>query len=359
MGLLVKVYDEYCEEETVKNGLNLSGSLDAIFEAIPFKYKQTGGASRDKVKHFCKTFSSDYRNNESQYRESIFVVKPSVDAWLQCKKLAVKGVDFSPQFSKTQFTIAIEKRGADPVTVHGVIYNSEAANCTVPNSNNSNEIVTANEKTIKELNDSKEWTVICTRLPKKVGDNNVYPEFDLTISTTRGTLLLPVKEDMQFNRQWASELEHKIKQLRESVGYDEPGRIIYSLLAPEQFLASLPAHEKTSWALLDGRSISNTKLSQLLNTDKLPDARGMFIRGMQAGRNDGLGDPESKRSVGSFQADELKSHSHEYQASNGGPEGTNPDGGHGVAAYNKSTSINGGIETRPQNIAVYTYIKIN
>ncbi|CCW30406.1 putative E14 prophage; tail fiber protein (Modular protein) [Xenorhabdus nematophila F1] len=86
----------------------------------------------------------------------------------------------------------------------------------------------------------------------------------------------------------------------------------------------------------------------------LPDLRGEFIRGLDAGRN-----VDSGRKVLSWQGDEFKSHNHEFEAiknSTGNSVwgdffGAGSD--HGRRKYPVSNS--GGKETRPRNIA-FLYI---
>ncbi|WP_340618904.1 phage tail protein [Xenorhabdus entomophaga] len=86
----------------------------------------------------------------------------------------------------------------------------------------------------------------------------------------------------------------------------------------------------------------------------LPDLRGEFIRGLDAGRN-----VDSGRQVLSWQGDEFKSHNHEFEAIRnetgnsvwGDFFGTGSD--HGRRKYPVSNS--GGKETRPRNVA-FLYI---
>ncbi|WP_411572108.1 hypothetical protein [Xenorhabdus nematophila] len=86
----------------------------------------------------------------------------------------------------------------------------------------------------------------------------------------------------------------------------------------------------------------------------MPDLRGEFIRGLDAGRN-----VDSGRKVLSWQGDEFKSHNHELEAiknSTGNSVwgdffGSGAD--HGRRKYSVSNS--GGKETRPRNIAFFVY----
>lgn len=87
-------------------------------------------------------------------------------------------------------------------------------------------------------------------------------------------------------------------------------------------------------------------------TFNLPDLRGEFIRGADQGRGVDAG-----RAVGSWQADELKSHTHSYRSSNAAA-------GTVMAAVRSSalgdtgtaTEAKGGAETRPRNVALLACI---
>lgn len=122
----------------------------------------------------------------------------------------------------------------------------------------------------------------------------------------------------------------------------------------------------TGWLVCDGSAKSRTTYADLFaaigtqhgagngtTTFNVPDYRGEFRRGWDAGRG-----VDSGRAFGSFQADQLKSHTHvipkyEYQWSN--------KGGSSNQAYrpagNTTTGGTGGNETRPRNKAVLVCIK--
>ena len=113
----------------------------------------------------------------------------------------------------------------------------------------------------------------------------------------------------------------------------------------------------------DGSAISRTTYSDLFaiigtsfgvgdgsTTFTLPDLRGEFIRGWDNSR--GI---DVARTLGSFQLDEFKSHSHLAKAQGAGQF-------NGVAATNGSystapTQSTGGVETRPRNVSMMYIIK--
>lgn len=89
----------------------------------------------------------------------------------------------------------------------------------------------------------------------------------------------------------------------------------------------------------------------------LPDLRGEFIRGWDDGRG-----VDSNRTIGSFQSDSIKSHSHPYFRM-----AANPYSGYVSANeqrlhwwegfYDNQIGYFGGTETRPRNLAMLACIK--
>jgi hypothetical protein len=160
--------------------------------------------------------------------------------------------------------------------------------------------------------------------------------------------------------------------------------------------------EANGWFKCDGRNISGltalsaderTALTNILGgSSNLPDLRGNFLRGLDEGRgyDDDAGSRtggESTTGVRSYQPTQIQSHNHTGSTStdgnhnHGGSTGdagwsrsTDDGGTSGTAAENSGThshsiswdgnhshtvTINntGGLETRPENIAVYWLIR--
>lgn len=147
------------------------------------------------------------------------------------------------------------------------------------------------------------------------------------------------------------------------------GDVKYSVLAPDKF----KEHNGEGWVLMDNNMpISGSKLGDE-GILELPDARGMFIRGLNLDRDDELADPYLKeksqaRVLGDYQADSFKSHQHSLNYAigfsnlgNGHPFRISGDDGGpwGGVVYTLTAEATGEIETRPKNIALYIYVKIN
>jgi len=148
------------------------------------------------------------------------------------------------------------------------------------------------------------------------------------------------------------------------------GTIVPSMLQPTEFAKAVGDldRETIEWALADGqKDITNSLYGQLSGRTYTPDLRGMFLRGMNEGRNDGKQDPEPDRTAGDDQEDALQKHGHETNARmhGWGAEGDDTQGWTkraGEAPQASVTTVTGARtadETRPKNVAVYFYIKIN
>lgn len=166
-----------------------------------------------------------------------------------------------------------------------------------------------------------------------------------------------------------------------------PGTIVASILEPGVFL-----NGREDWRLADGSRIPEGALLELVkrerpamsDTVRLPDLRGMFLRGQNEGRTDGKQDPDERLS-GSYQSGATKlpttpftgeavesgKHVHIYRRAGGYNAGagkharakpnwedgeTKPSGVHGHVVR---LTTGGDIETRPRNVSVYFYIKID
>jgi hypothetical protein len=154
------------------------------------------------------------------------------------------------------------------------------------------------------------------------------------------------------------------------------GTVLASILPPAAFIAhALPAH---AWVLADGNALpnQNSELATFmkLNRDtdydativqgdiaKVPDLRGVFLRGVNEARDPSTGDTDPARKIGNYQKDQFSAHTHTVgyttqviEQGNGAPapRSTPPS-----SPY--STGPTGaGTETRPRNVAVYFYVKI-
>ena len=131
------------------------------------------------------------------------------------------------------------------------------------------------------------------------------------------------------------------KQYADSIGV--PAGVI--MIWPSAIIPS-------GWLECNGQSTTGyTALAAVVGAN-VPDLRGEFVRGWDNGRGVDPG-----RALKSFQADELKSHTHTYETKSA----TSPQTGSAtqcwVGSATGTTSATGGSETRPRNIALMYIIK--
>ncbi|RMG19473.1 MAG: hypothetical protein D6729_05135 [Deltaproteobacteria bacterium] len=148
--------------------------------------------------------------------------------------------------------------------------------------------------------------------------------------------------------------------LRAETGGGAVGDIVASLLTEEQFQAI----RGPNWILADGRDVQGSAFAQLFGNNFVPDLRGVFLRGKQNNRNDGKGNP-NEIALGEYQADAFKRHQHGV-APSAGPEAGFATGVKAAASdpagqdvLNGNTGEAGEEETRPQNVTVNFFIRIN
>lgn len=176
------------------------------------------------------------------------------------------------------------------------------------------------------------------------------------------------------------------------------GDIVTSTLTEAQF----QAQRNGTWVLMDGRAVGGSRYSTITGSSTIPDARGMFLRSKNNGRVDGLQNPDGDLALGTYQADAFASHTHiqnahthtqnahthaqdphthvvpnlvyaqpgvtnsvhnELWISGNTTTGSTTAVNQSTTAVNQNaTAVNqnsGGNETRPKNITVNYFIKIN
>jgi hypothetical protein len=198
---------------------------------------------------------------------------------------------------------------------------------------------------------------------------------------------LPTADDFNYNfetlYQGLQDLSNIVSELKDRADTNEAdafpiGSITPSVIDPNTFQQEYGDY----WILADGSHtfiqngqpelLTRSKFGQLLCEEvvtpencTVPDLRGVFLRGANSGRGDGLQDPDGERLAGSFQDDSFEAHTHELtktvlcHVDSCGVGVESLSRGSWAGSANVALTTTGGNETRPKNIAVYYYIKIN
>jgi hypothetical protein len=157
------------------------------------------------------------------------------------------------------------------------------------------------------------------------------------------------------------------------------GTIVSSMLTPPKMKELFG----DAWIPADGRNVSSQSSYAVATGEKsVPDLRGVFTRGLdqfdftERPRQDTqFLDPDSKRKPGEPQPDSVGSHDHPVGQAMSDVGAVSPsgqvlvaEGGRFPSYYNdhyakqppaRTSPNQPGDETRPKNVAVYFYIKIN
>ena len=164
---------------------------------------------------------------------------------------------------------------------------------------------------------------------------------------------------------------------------------VNALCPPGSVMAYMGTNAPPGWLMCDGSVVPKILYPALFavigtasgngngstTTFNLPDLRGVFLRGVNGARSDGLGDPgdgrtteftggNSGNAVGSYQADMFAAHNHAQNVFVGYDQNVNiqdQEVGSGDAAGTfgrlANTLNTGGSETRPKNVYVNYIIK--
>jgi hypothetical protein len=165
------------------------------------------------------------------------------------------------------------------------------------------------------------------------------------------------------------------------------GDVKYSILNPTQFAAV----NGGCWVPMDGGSMAGSKLAAIIGGTTVPNAGGLFLRGQEFTGQTANHDPDrtsttviatlqdqaflSHNHTGSTSTDGSHSHSfaevgvYDYSCSGTGCSSSDreyyPTTNYGTTstsgAHSHTLTINnaGGTETRPKNLNLWTYIRIN
>ncbi len=143
------------------------------------------------------------------------------------------------------------------------------------------------------------------------------------------------------------------------------------MLAPDKFLRGL---FRKKWRLADGAKIPKSEYRKLMLGNEsvsperrlnLPNLGGVFLRGVNNNNGRGKHDPDI-RNAGDYQSDTIKKHHHTYNSKIDSAtctvicgKGNDKVFFENIKRGNTIETPNAIEETRPKNIAVYFYIKIN
>lgn len=348
-GNIEQDYKHYFSSEEFKKDFKNSEfkfGVEAIIDAVPAKLNF--GATDNEIAEFQKLVneSTTFSLKQSFFEQSVHSIpnKAVVEAWQACMG------------EKLGFKITNEVIG------NSVIFKLRYINFGLANlptlqgiSVTGGILVSRSKQDEEKININEELVVVCTFL-------------DESILITIDTDFTAITDSADKNVKGKSKDNNPI------------GTVICSYLNWEEFQKITENNKYTTnglwnsefsfWAPCDGREIDKSDLHKV--TDKsVPDLRGVFLRGLNSfdryendngipSVSDLQKDPEPNRIRASFQKDDVEAHTHAFQGRNSGAYRSGELGqSANLGDSNERTSSHGGSETRPKNVALYYYIKIN
>ncbi len=201
-----------------------------------------------------------------------------------------------------------------------------------------------------------------------------------TTVQTQAIMLQELKESLQAEIERGTQQEGRLVEAEAQVPV---GTIVASYLAWGEFQAAARNNvtnpegnawsPRSKWCPADGRQVTGSRFEAVTGERNVPELRGRFLRGLntfdqgQPAIAGSIGDPDN-RQRGSYQPDDLRSHRHRVRSSIGnaiGSDNYDVAGGQfrvGPPNASKDTTDapeTGGVETRPRNVAIFYYVRIN
>lgn len=403
-----KLDEEICSQEYNSAGESKQRSISAGLSYAGFGV--SGGEAKGKTsysesqKRYCSARNIAVGSTNGFSVQERTLVNRAISAWETCTELEAQKflieTEISLETSTARFTFADRSGGSTVFQGVNVISrepsekNFKGFTCTTNQDGTAVKLEANSKYTIS----SENFTIVCEReyLSRNLQGTEIYysPPTTIIIPTSRDEVQIEFAAETipEIQTEKARELQEQINLLTKAIAQldDTPvGTIIASALPPATFTEAYG----DSWILADGSDVYrvNGQLKLLqdsvygqlacsnitdLTQCKIPDLRGMFLRGMNVGRDDGLQDPEGSRLVGNFQSDTFQGHWHDlfsgrndnsHYHAQGNISGHIQYSGEEIfpeRVQNPSADMtNGpprvGSETRPKNVAVYFYIKIN
>jgi hypothetical protein len=326
------------------------GSLTLPIEGIPISIG--ANFSDDQFSEFRnKILQTTQFSIKSDFFKTSFSTIPNTNlyqAYVECQKI-------SGDVSKTGFIQGTNIETENTV-VFAIYYRKQAPNDPMPivrnfNVEPSGSVISGNLTQGQKLN-SFSVLITCKRDPDK--------DLILSLLTDRGSLVSKSAAEGSFS----------------SSSNIPIGTVITSFLTFDKFSEATRSNEKSpgniwtstksKWAPCDGRPLPYSKYSTFASQPNAPDLRGVFLRGLNSFDPTYTVSPSNQQlnpentPLGGFQNEAFKEHNHGGFDVGGGSSGPRNALSIDTRIENRwETSKAGGNETRPKNISIYYYLKIN
>ena len=212
------VYDSHCQRDGRVRKFRWDSSLGVTYEKIPINMTGNAKAEEDKIRNFCKFYSSlRYEEARSRVGTSTVVVEALAN-YNACKEIESEaGVTISHQFAEPHSVVVnFNFRGSTRVmAVQGVV-TSPNLSCVSNRAKTAGKGDTLNAKS--RFEERANFTILCTRSGRKnaKGATDFEPA-SLAIATNVASYTISMPADSVYGNQLASDATARIDQLTATV----------------------------------------------------------------------------------------------------------------------------------------------
>lgn len=389
---IARKYENHCDKDYSLLTDEQVGSIEAeVFGYGGGEGSYSRREREERLREWCKTNEQEAKANKESLVQSSIIYGRAYEAYEKCLELQADKIQFNYQPSEDFKTININMQYTSPTISDGIFLTG------VETEGFTYEIKTVDKEGIivkkySSLPDTPIYinnlatNILFKREPSvlvKEGNQtyNKVPRGSITIQTSGKSLMLSYPEEYKptIPAQRAIELQSQIDNLNmqiEEVGIDGVASVIASLLTEKKF-KELYDRNGQEWVLAMGQTVStNSKYYEYTNTNELPDLRGRFLRGKNYSRSKSSGNVDGDLALADGQDDTFKSHSHRIYGNKFPASTSNTNGIISVDVLksylenfsdpvdatftlNENNQNKESTETRPRNITVNFFIRIN
>ncbi|MCK1354633.1 hypothetical protein IVB56_27185 [Bradyrhizobium sp. CW7] len=179
------VFDRYCERDGSSRKLDIDTKVGIILDDLPINLTSNKSAREDKLKEFCKNYSSQrfVSNRYVTYKNDVQVA--ALQQFNECIDFQTRGIAFSSaEIGLTAGTISGQfKNRTTALVINAVVYDDKLLTCTL----SSGDINVSPDLTKRQAFPVKEnFSIACQRSVQIDRDRPYFPPADARIETNEG-----------------------------------------------------------------------------------------------------------------------------------------------------------------------------
>ena len=208
-------YKKICETDLTSFGMNGS----SVIKELLAQASSLLALSYSNQKQYCDEEKKYVSNHSFSYVRTSIVVEKALDNWLECVRLASKGIRLTPKVFPQQIVMGIERAGRTTGKISGVS-STPGITCTAWVTTVQGQLEKINlSNNSYTLSDTDSLTVICDRTAHESTEGSgamIYPDGLVTVVTSEGPFTFSLPEEPRGPETWAKDIDSRIASLQTS-----------------------------------------------------------------------------------------------------------------------------------------------